>query len=1035
MIGYFAKHPTAANLLMLLIVVMGITALPKLKRETFPEFSASQVEVQAVYPGASPGDAELALCVPMEDAVDGITDIEEISCEAREGVATMTIKLVEGGDIQRVLSDVKTEVDAINTFPDDVEKPLIREKGRNEHLITLAIAADLPMTELKDYAEEVKRQLKKIDGISLVDIQGFSDRQLRVSLSLPLLRQYGLSVQQVANKLTAQNIKLPGGTLKTQGKDILIRFDQQNISASTLANLVISSSANGSQIRLKDVGHINEQFEKDEQKILFDGKPAALLKVQKSKQGDALRLVAAIEEFMGHYRPTIPQGVEITLTQNTSQVVADRINMLTTNAWQGFILVFAVMWLFFAWRYSFWVSMGLPVSFLGAFWLMSLMGVSINMISLVGLLMAIGILMDDAIVIAESIASHIEKGLDVATGTIEGVKRVGIGVFSSFLTSIAIFTGLMFIEGDIGKVLAVMPMVLLATLVVSLVEAFLILPSHLLHSYSNGTEDETATGFKARFNDKFEAFRQNRLPNIVEACVQNRYLVVGGVVGLMLISMAMMAGGVLKFKAFPDTDGDIVEVRVLYPQGTSLYKTEKLVTHITKSLGQVNREFPQEGEESLVQHVTVEFNKNADAFETGAHVATIRVDLLTAEQRNTKLDDFVRAWRTAIGPQPGLVALTIKEPSLGPSGRAIDIRLHSSDLELLQQASAQVKTALNQFQGVYDVMDDLRQGKEERVVSLLPGAMSLGVDGSTIAQQLRAAYFGVKADDIQRNNQNIEIDVRLRDADKLSLNQLQNFPITLNDGSQKPLSSLAKLEYERSVARINRVNGERTVNIIGSIDAEQANTTEVLQQVIKSTLEPLTQEYPNLTYSLEGEIKEGNQTGKSIVSKFLFGMIGIFIILSFQFRSYFEPVMVMVATPMAMIGVIWGHLLLGFDFTMPSMVGFVSLAGIVVNDSILLVGYIKSHEKEGMSIHDAVIASSRERFRAVFITSATTIAGMIPLLLETSTQAQVLQPLVVSIVFGMISSTMLILLVLPCLYMLLKDFNLVSEHHLSSEHR
>ena len=1029
MIGYFAKHPTAANLLMLIIIVLGLSALPTLKRETFPDFAASKVEVKVIYPGASPGDTEQALCIPLEDAVDGLSDIEQISCEAREGVASLTIDIVEGGNVQRVLSDVKTEVDAINTFPDKVEKPIIKEKGRNDHLITVAISADLPMVEIKDYAEQLKRQLKRIEGIALIDVQGFSDRQLRVSLSLPLLRQFGLSVQQVANKLTAQNIKLPGGTLKTHGKDILLRFDQQNLSAKTLANLVIASSPSGAQVRLKDVGRVEEQFELEEQKVMFDGKPAALLKVQKSKQEDALRLVAAIEEFMQGYRPHIPEGIDITLTQNTSKVVADRIQMLTKNAWQGFILVFAVMWLFFAWRYSFWVSMGLPVCFLGAFWLMSLMGVSINMISLVGLLMAIGILMDDAIVIAESIAAHIERGLSVVEGTIAGVKRVGSGVFSSFLTSIAIFAGLMFIEGDIGKVLAVMPQVLLATLVFSLVEAFLILPSHLLHSFKSKEEVDKPKGFKAKFAVGFESFRQTRLPRIVEACVKRRYLVVGSVLGLLLASVAMLAGGVLKFKAFPDIDGDIVEVRILYPQGTPLKQTESLVEHIVGALDSVNRGV-KEQQASLVQHVTVEFNQNADAFEVGPHVATIRADLLTAEQRNTRLDDFVSAWRQAIGPQPGLIALTIKEPSLGPSGRAIDIRLHSEGLSVLQMASMEVRRALDKFEGVYDVMDDMRPGKEERVVSLLPGAMSLGVDGTTIAQQLRAGYFGVRADDIQRNNQNVEIDVRLRDEDKRNFGQLQNFPITLSDGSQKPLASLAYLDYQRSVARINRVDGERTVTVIGSIDAEIANTTEVLERVIESTLEPLVKKHPNLTYTLEGEIKEGNKTGQSIVSKFMFGMIGIFIILSFQFKSYFEPVMVMLAIPLAMIGVIWGHLLLGFDFTMPSMVGFVSLAGIVVNDSILLVGYIKSHEKDGMSIHDSVIASARERFRAVFITSATTIAGMLPLLLETSTQAQVLQPLVVSIVFGMVSSTLLILLVLPCLYMLLNDFGLVSEHHL-----
>ncbi|WP_347232117.1 efflux RND transporter permease subunit [Pseudoalteromonas sp. R3] len=541
MIAYFARHPTAANLLMLAIIVLGLSALPQLKRETFPEIAASQIQVNVPYPGANPEESELALCVPLEEAMDGLSDIEQISCEARESMAKMIVEMQEGGDITRLMSDVKTEVDAIDTFPDKAESPVIKELGRTESLITLAISADLPSAELKDYAESVKHKLQRLPDISLVEIEGFSDRQLRVELSLSLLRQYGLSINDVVSHIERQNIKLPAGNLETKGKTLQIRFDQQGVTAKELGELVIASTQSGGQLKLKDLGQITERFELDEAKVEFNGKPAALLKIKKTKAQDALDLVEQVYNFVESERQQLPAGIEMALTSDQAKIVSDRLAMLTTNSWQGFLLVFAVMWLFFTWRYSFWVSMGLPISFLGAFWLMTVLGVSINMISMVGMLMAIGILMDDAIVIAESIASHVERGESIDEGVIKGVKQVAPGVLSSFLTTASVFVGLAFIAGDIGQIMKVFPQMLLAVLVVSLVEAFLILPNHLLHSLHK-KQDEPESGFKARFNQRFERFRTEVLVEWVERVVTYRYAAVGGVLALFFLSISLMAG-------------------------------------------------------------------------------------------------------------------------------------------------------------------------------------------------------------------------------------------------------------------------------------------------------------------------------------------------------------------------------------------------------------------------------------------------------------------------------------------------------------
>lgn len=1034
MIAYFAKHPTASNLLMLMIFVAGLSTVFDLKRETFPEFTANKITVSVAYPGASTEESENALCIPMEDAVDGINDIEKVSCEAREGIATLTVEVIEGGDVAGVLSDVKTEVDAIDNFPDQTENPIIREKGKDEHLIGIALTADIKDFELKAYAEQIKSRLKKQPGISIVDIKGFSDHELKIELSQYKLRQYGLSASDVANLIKRQNIKLPGGDIISEGKIILVRFNQQFVTAEGLAGLVIKSTKDGSQLRLGEIATITEGFELKEDKIIFDGQRTALLDVKKAKDQDAIDLVEVVKRFVAKEQARAPKGVKLTLTQDTAKVVKDRLTMLLNNSWQGFVLVLLVMWLFFSVRYSFWVSMGLPVSFMGAFALMALMGVSINMISMVAMLMAIGILMDDAIVIAESIAAHVERGEGVDEGVVAGVKQVGPGVFSSFLTTFVVFVGLAFITGDIGQVLKDIPLVLIATIFVSVIEAFFILPAHLLHSlHQSKDNNDPDVAFKRRFNEKFEYFRATTLVRWAEFCITQRYRFVGLVLALFFLSISLMAGGLLKFKAFPDLEGDLVEVRLLLPPSTPLGQTEKVVAVYLAELEKVNAQFKskQPGEQDLVQHTTVEYNKNSDAYEQGAHLATIRVDLLTAETRNTKLADFVNRWRDGVGELPGIQSVSFKEPNLGPAGRAIDIQMHSSNIDDLMAAAVIVKNAVNAFEGVSNVMDDMRSGKEEWTVKLLPGALSLGVDGSTIAGQLRAGFFGEKADEFQRGGESIEINVELRGQDKSSIEHLKNYPITLSDGSQRPLSSLAEFTLERGLTRINRVNGERTVTVTADVDSLVANTTEVINQVRKTAMAAVAEKYPDISVSYEGEIKNGAQTSASMAQKFLFGLIGVFIILSFQFRSYFEPFMVMLAIPMALIGVLWGHLLMGFDMTMPSMIGFVSLAGIVVNDSILLVSYIKKHQIDGMDIHQSAVMASKERFRAIFITSATTIAGMLPLLFETSLQAQVVQPLVVSIIFGMSVSTFMILLVLPSLYVLLEDFGLTSKHHLN----
>ncbi len=670
--------------------------------------------------------------------------------------------------------------------------------------------------------------------------------------------------------------------------------------------------------------------------------------------------------------------------------------------------------------------MGLPVSFLGAFALMHVFGYSLNMLTLVALLIAIGLLMDDAIVISENVANHHQQGKAPLDAVIDGVRQVLPSIFASFTTTACIFGSLAFLEGDIGAIIRVVPVVMLMVLSVSMVEAFLVLPNHLKHSLAHAASGQTSS-LRRLVDARVEAAR-NMAGRIAGKCIEWRYLTIGAAIGALLISVSLLAGGTIKFVAFPDLEGDVAEARILLPQGTPLARTEAVVAHVEAALKKIDdRLSPQQPDgQRLVKSATVQFNKNIDAFETGPHVATITVDLLSAEIRNTGMDDLFAAWRQAVGDVPDVIGIKYAETVIGPGGLPIDIRLSSDDLDALGLAASELTQWLSLYRGVFNLSDDLRPGKPEVQIRLREGATTLGLDARMVARQLRTAFFGTTASQIQLGAEAYDVDVRFIAADKNSLADLDYFTVTTADGSLVPLSAVATLQAGRGLARINRVDGLRTVTVQGDVDGRVANANAIINDTFKRFVPDLKKRYPGLLIGLEGQNSDTQKTQSSMARGFVIGLIGVFLLLSFQFRSYFEPLVVMVAIPMAFIGVVWGHLLMGLDISMPSMLGFASLAGVVVNDSILLVNFIKLRHGEGIEISKAATQASRERFRAILLTSATTVAGLLPILSETSLQAQVLIPLVTSLAFGLIASTVLVLIIVPALYVVLDDMGMSS---------
>jgi multidrug efflux pump subunit AcrB len=1022
MIRYFAAHPTAANILMFVILMLGIAALPGLNKETFPEINPYQVRVSVNYPGASATEVEEGICNRLEDSTDGISFLEERSCVARDNVGVMVLDMLESGDMQQFIDDINSAIDAITDFPDDAEDPVVDELGRTRAVVSIAISADLTSSELKALAEYYRDRLLAIPEVPIVEVNGFSTHELSVRIKAETLRRYRLSIQDIANLVRQQALDLPAGVLQSDQRWYQIRVENARRRVGELADLVVLNDDRGGQLRLGDIATITDDFSDEELRAELNGQPAALLQVFKNKSDDTLTVFNAVREFVDRENSLLPESTRLVITQDSASIVKDRLELLIRNGWQGLLLATLALLLFFSWRYTFWVALGLPISFIGGMLVMSFFGISINMISMVALLMAIGILMDDSIVISESIEHEYGSGKAPLEAAVAGIGKVWRGVISSFVTSAMLFGSLLFLKGDMGQVMGVLPVVLLSVLTISLIEAFLILPHHLVHSLQRH-RNHSKTRWRAGFEHRFEALR-TRVGKTADLAIDYRYLTLGIALGLFVITLSLFPAGLIKFKAFPDLEGNQLEARIIMPQGTPFDHTEALVARLLESLERARQQLTPEKQGELIRHVQVLYSSNADAGEEGPHLATISLDLLDAEKRETSLNELRNLWMDLTGPITGVVSVQFKEPQLGPAGQAISIRLQHDDLQLLSAAAWELQTWLDGYPGVSNLANDLRLGKPQFTVSLLPGSLASGLNAEQLAQQLRAAYQGVKVDDVYRGREAFEIKVKLDTNPQTALRDFEQLGLFNNQGVDIPLSAIASVEEKREFSRITRINHQRTATISGDIDPRVANTNEVINDTRERFLSRLQQRYPDLYISLEGEVKNSRETNMSLLTGFVLGIFGIYFLLSFQFRNYREPLVVLMNIPLALIGVVWGHKLMGLDITMPSMIGFVSLAGVVVNDSILLVEYVKRRSREGMVLHDAAGQAVRDRFRAIFLTSITTIAGMLPLLSETSLQAQVLVPLVASVVFGMLSSTVLLLLVLPATYAIMEDMGM-----------
>lgn len=1020
------------NLIMVFIIVAGLFSVFRMRREMFPQFALDMINISVGYPGSSPEEVEEGICVKIEEKIKGIEGISRILSSAHEGRGSVTVELDAGADVQEILDEIKAEVDRIDTFPDEAEDPVVTEILNRNPAVTVAIYGDASEKLLRRLGEKVRDDLIDTDAISLAELVGVRDYEISVEISEENLRRYGLSFDHVVNALKTGSIDLPGGTIKTTHGEILVRSKGQLYTGRELEELPLISLNDGTVVRIGQVAKVIDAFEDVDRKARFNGKPAALVQINRTNSEDIIEISETVREYIRQQKNNMPKGIDLSLWFDLSVMVRDRINLLLRNGAQGIFLVFITLALFLNFRLAFWVSVGIPISFTGAFLLLDGMDATINMISLFGFIMTLGILVDDAIIVGENIYSHFGRGKTPKEAVIDGLKEVGGPVIMAVATTIVAFMPLMFIAGIMGKFIAVMPKAVIAILLISLIEALIILPAHLEGALTRSTLKKKARqNWHQRLRYKVEQGLTFSIERIyapaLKYVIMNRYFTFSIGVGVLIVALGIVKGGFVPFVFFPKGESDWVIAEINYPLGTPFKVTEKTIQDLEEKASELNTHFKQKGGKGGIVTNTFALvgsipRRDWKPGESGGHVGEIWIELVTSENRpNISVNRVLNKWRNLAGEIPGLDRLAFYTMEGGPAGNPIEIQLKGGDFNQLRLAADELKAEIKTYPGTFDINDDFKPGKQERRFRIKDGAKSLGITMSDIARQLRQAFYGEEALRIQRGRDDVKVMVRYAEKDRRSISGIEEMRIRTKENQEIPIEEVAEITYGRAYSVIHRVDRKRVVTVISDLDETTANASQIVAGIKEDFLPGLIDRYPALQYDLGGQEKRTREAIDSLKRGFILAIMGIFLILASQFKSYIQPIIIMIAIPFGLIGAIVGHFVMGIQLTMISLFGIVALSGIVVNDALILIDFINKAIRRGVEVDAAVIESGKNRFRPVLLTSVTTIAGLLPLLLERSFQAQFLIPMAVSISFGLFAATLLTLLFVPALYLIVED--------------
>ncbi len=1037
-ISWFARNGVAANLLMVLILFGGVVTVNGIKREIFPEIPSRMISVSVLYPGAAPEEVEEAICIRIEEAVGSLEGVKRLSSTASENQGLVRIEAIEGTDTRQLLDDVKSRVDAIDTFPQEAEQPVITEVQTQSQVINVAVSAEMDEASLRTLGERVRDDLLALPGVTQATLVGARAYEISIEVSETALRRWGLTFDQVAAAVRRSSLDLPGGSIKARGGEILLRTKGQAYVGRDFESIPVLSRPDGSKVVLGDIAHIVDGFEDVDQITRFDGRPSVMVQVFRVGEQDALKIAEAIHAYIADSTPQFPAGVTLTAWQDDSQLLRGRQELLIRNGRTGFVLVFFVLALFLKLRLAFWVSMGIPISFLGALWLMPTLGASISMISLFAFIIVLGIVVDDAIVTGENIYRHHEAGSDGLKAAIDGTHEVAVPVTFAVLTTVAAFAPLLFVPGRIGQIMATIPLIVIPTLLFSLVESKLILPYHLSHLPRN---TKPRTGLRGAWNrvqkgvaSTLRAFVQRVYTPSLDFAIRWRYHAVAVFLFLLLGTVGLIAGGRIKFIFFPNVEADLILADVTLPNGTPFETTLDATRQLEASLATLRGELAEEGREDPILHVLSSTgdqplatdqanngpNGNTGATFFASNRAEIAVELLPAEERDGTSLELARRWRELTGTIPDAVELTFRS-SIFSAGDPINVQFAGPNMAELEAVAERVKERLSDYAGVFDISDSYLTGKQEVQLTLKPGAESLGLTHNELARQVRQAFYGEEVQRIQRGRDEIKVMVRFPAGERRSLGDLERMRIRTSSGEEVPFSAVAEVQEGRGFASITRTDRRRTLSVTADVDLAKANPGEILADLQSTLLPEILAAYPRVRYSFEGEQEEQRQTMGGLRRGFLIALIVIYALMAIPFRSYLQPLIVMSAIPFGLIGAVWGHVLRGIDISIVSMFGIVALTGVVVNDSIVLVDYINRKRREGLTVTEAVLTAGPARFRAILLTTLTTMAGLTPMILERSLQAQFLVPIAISLAFGVGFSTLIILILVPVGYVILDD--------------
>ncbi len=1031
----FARNTVFANIVLIMIFIAGWIAVKSMIRETFPEFSLDMVIVSVPYPGADPEEVEEGVCRKIEEAIEGVEGIKQYTTESRENQGAANIEVKEDYDVTDVLDKVRTKINAISTFPVDAEKPVIYELTLKDPVIMLYLSGDMSERRLKEWAEQLKDDIQQLPPVSQVGIFGTREYEIGIEVSEQRLREYGLSFEQVTDAVRLSNLNLAGGTIRTKGEEIRIRTMGRKYSGAELSSIVVLATPRGDIITLDRVAEIVDGFSEDPINATINGESAVMLIVYKTKEEDSLAISKTVQAFVDERQAVQPAGANLKVLYDNTEMLRDRINLLLKNGIIGLVIVFTLLWMFLNLRLSFWGGMGIPISVAGALAILWFIGGTINMISLFGFIMVIGVIVDDAIVVGEAIYVHRKNGKPPLQAAVDGVWEVGMPVVAAVVTTIVAFIPLAYVGGIMGKFIAILPVVVIACLAVSLVECLILLPAHLSHLPDLNSENTSKSKLQLRIDvvhritsTGLEWFIKTVYYPFLRHALNWRYVSLCTAIAILMLSIGLVRGGIIKFKVFPSIDGFIMTSTVEFPAGTPPSVTRDALGQVEDALQRLAQKTPtQSGEPLLEDRLTLVGGTLGEIPSFGPQYGAVQAIMLPSERRGVHVDDLLVAWEKEVGLISGVKSLTFAGLSAGPPGSPIEVWLQGNDMDQILAASEDLMGRLKKFDGVYQVRSDFSPGKNEMRLTLKPEARALGLTVNDLARQVYAGYYGDEAVRLQRGRDDIRVKVRYTADERSRLSDLGKVRIRTRDGHEVPLFSVAEVSLSPGFSTITRTDGLRRVAVSADIDSNKANANEIFAELVKSFFPGLQNKYPDIYVALQGEQKKMRESFSSLYVGFPLAVLGIFIIVATMFRSYTQPFVIMFTIPFGIIGSILGHLLLGYDLSIMSIFGMVALTGVVVNDAIVLIERINENLAEGLSFFEAIRLGGVRRFRAIFLTSLSTVGGLAPMIMETNMQAKFLIPMALSLAAGVAFATILTLVLIPSLLVILNDFRRIAH--------